>query len=129
MEDCVFCKIVRGEIPSDKIYENDNFFSVPDINPVVKGHSLVLSKKHFETLLDMPSSLGQELLDCIKKTAIKIMDKEKADGFNIVGNNFESADQIVKHVHFHIILRKKGDGTRLKLMKGERSISREKKIG
>ncbi len=78
MDDCVFCKIVNVEIDSERIYENDNFFSIPDANPVVDGHSLVISKKHFENSLDLPSSLGPELLDCIKKTATKLIDKTKA---------------------------------------------------
>lgn len=108
-DDCVFCKISKS---NDKkvIYENDNFFSIDDIKPIVNGHTLVISKKHFETTLDLPSSLGHELIDCIKKTTIKIMEREKFDGFNIVNNNFESAGQIVKHLHFHILPRKKDDG-------------------
>lgn len=109
MEDCIFCKIARGEVESEKIYENDNFLSMPDANQVIDGHSLVIPKKHFETSLDMPASLGQELLDCIKKTSIKLMEKYEGEGFNIVNNNFESAGQVVKHVHFHILPRKKGD--------------------
>lgn len=111
MDDCVFCKIAKGEIDSVKIYENDNFFSVPDANPVVDGHSLVISKKHFKTFLDMPDSLGPELSDCIKKTATILIDKTKAQGFNVVNNNFESAGQVVHHLHFHILPRKKGGKT------------------
>jgi histidine triad (HIT) family protein len=108
MDDCIFCKISRGEIPAEIIYENDNFFSIPDRNQQIEGHSLVISKRHFPTVLDLPSSLGTELLDCIKNTAIKMIDKEKADGFNVVSNNLESAGQVVGHVHFHILPRKKG---------------------
>ena len=110
MEECIFCKIVKGEIPTEKIYENDNFFSIPDHKPKVKGHSLVISKKHFKNSLDLPNTLGQELLDCIKKTAMKLMEENKAEGFNVIGNNFAVAGQIVKHVHFHILPRKKDDG-------------------
>ena len=109
---CVFCKISNGEIPSDKIYENDNFFSVPDANPKVEGHSLVISKKHFKTTLDLPNSIGSELLDCIKQTSLKLMEKYDASGFNVQNNNFEVAGQLVKHVHFHILPRKEGDGLR-----------------
>lgn len=116
MEDCVFCKIASGEIPSEIIYENDNFLSVPDANPQIKGHSLVISKKHFGTILDLPSTAGLELIDCIKKTALKILDKEKAEGFNLVQNNFESAGQVVKHLHFHILPRKENDGRSLNLI-------------
>ena len=107
--DCIFCKIAKGEIPSKKIYERNNFFSIPDANPIVKGHSLVISKKHFDNILEMPSSLGRELLDCVKQTAIKLMKEQKIDGFNVINNNFEAAGQVVKHVHFHIIPRKKED--------------------
>lgn len=108
VKDCIFCKIAKGEIPSEKIYEDDNFFSIPDANQQVEGHSLVISKKHFETILDLPSTLGTELLDCIKKTALILIDKHKSEGFNIVNNNFECAGQIVKHFHIHILPRKEG---------------------
>jgi len=79
-------------------------------NPKVEGHSLVISKKHFETVLDLPVSLGSELLDCIKKTSLELMKKFEANGFNVMQNNFEIAGQVVKHVHFHILPRKKNDG-------------------
>ncbi len=108
--DCIFCKISKGEIKNKRIYENDNFFSVPDINPKTKGHSLVISKNHYENLLDMPQSLGQELIECLKKTAEIVLKENKAQGFNVVNNNFEVAGQVVKHVHFHILPRKKDDG-------------------
>jgi histidine triad (HIT) family protein len=110
-KDCIFCKIAQGEAKQGKfIHENDNFFSIPDASPVAKGHSLVISKKHFETVLDLPSTIWPELSDCIKNTALKIMEKEKAEGFHVNNNNFPAAKQIVKHVHFHIIPRKKNDG-------------------
>jgi len=109
-DDCIFCKIARGEIPAKRIYENDNFFSISDAKPAGEGHSLVISKKHFENSLDMPSTLGVELLDCIKKTSLKLMKEFNADGFNVLNNNFESAGQVVKHIHFHILPRRKGDG-------------------
>lgn len=113
MDDCVFCKISKGEIPSEKIYENDNFFSVPDVNQQIDGHSLVISKKHFETILDLPSTVGAELLDCIKMTSLKLIEEHKSEGFNVVQNNFECAGQAVKHIHFHILPRKKEDGKTL----------------
>jgi histidine triad (HIT) family protein len=109
-ENCIFCRISKGEIPSKRIYENDNFFSIPDANPVVLGHTLIISKKHFENVLELPESLGAELLDAIKKTSDILVREHKAEGFNVINNNFEAAGQIVKHIHFHIIPRKKGDG-------------------
>ena len=109
-EDCIFCKIAKGEIPAKRIYENDNFFSIPDANPKVEGHSLVISNKHFENVLEMPNSLGSELLDCVKKTAMKVIGEQKAEGFNLINNTMKAAGQIVDHVHFHIVPRKKDDG-------------------
>jgi len=111
--DCIFCKISNGEISVKKIYENDNFISFPDMNPRVEGHSLIIPKKHFRTTLDIPNSLGQELIDCIKNTAMKILDETKSTGFNVLNNNYESAGQAVHHVHFHIIPRKKDDGLKI----------------
>jgi histidine triad (HIT) family protein len=117
-EDCIFCKIAKKEIPARKIiYENDNFFSIPDANPAIEGHTLVIPKKHFKTILDLPNTLGPELLDCIKKTALKLMKKYKAEGFNVANNNFPCSGQIIHHVHFHIMPRKEKDGRRLHLDK------------
>jgi len=109
-DNCIFCKIAEGIIPSEKIYSNDNFFSVSDANPIVIGHSLVISKKHFKTMLDIPDSLGSELLDCIKKTVLKLKNKDNFEGFNILNNNFKVAGQLVPHFHMHILPRKNNDG-------------------
>ena len=109
-KDCIFCKIANKEISSKRIHENDNFFSIFDLNPKVEGHFLVISKKHFENIFEMPSSLGSEFLDCVKKTAMKIMKEQKSEGMNVVVNTMESAGQVVKHFHAHILPRKKGDG-------------------
>lgn len=102
-----------GEIPVKKIYENKSFFSIPDKNPRTKGHSLVISRKHFETILELNSTLGSELIDCIKGTVMKLMKKGNFDGFNVINNNFEAAGQFVKHFHVHIIPRGKGDALRV----------------
>ncbi len=117
MEECVFCKIVRGELPTKKIFETDNFIAIPDAFPQVEGHSLIIPKKHFESCLDLPSNLGEELVYCVKEVALRLMKEFGCDGFNLLNNNFESAGQVVKHVHFHILPRKKGDGE-LKFCKG-----------
>jgi|TARA_Y100000310_G_C20324725_1_gene642407 histidine triad (HIT) family protein len=117
-EDCIFCKIREGELPNEKvIHENDNFFSIFDVAPQVEGHALIISKRHFETVLDLPGSLGQELLDCIKNTALILIKEKNVDGFNIVQNNFESAGQVVKHFHVHILPREKDDECFLSLEK------------
>lgn len=110
---CIFCKISGNEIDAKKIYENDNFFSIPDANPITEGHSLVISKAHYETTLDVPSTLGPELMDCVKQTALNVMKDTESNGFNIVNNNKKSAGQVVFHAHYHIIPRKEGDGLKV----------------
>ena len=110
MKNCIFCKISLREVSVEKIYENDSFFSILDANPQVEGHALVISKKHFDNLLELPVLFSSNLLDCLKETAIILMKKYDAKGFNIINNNFEVAQQIVNHVHFHILPRKEGDG-------------------
>ncbi len=112
-KDCIFCKIAKGEIPSEKILETDNFFAIKDIHPKTKGHSLVISKKHYQTLLDVPSSLFGEFLEAGKKLALQLLKEEKAEGFNLVINNYKVAGQLVPHIHLHILPRKKDDGFRM----------------
>ena len=107
MTDCVFCKIARKEIPVDIIYESGNFIAIPDANPKCKGHTLIIPKKHFVNIIDMPSVLGSELLDTIKKVA-EIRFKEGASGFNIIINTGKEAGQIVMHAHIHLLPREKG---------------------
>ncbi|MFH1801683.1 MAG: HIT domain-containing protein [archaeon] len=113
MKDCIFCKISGGKVPTEKIYENKKFFSIFDIDPIVEGHALVISKEHYDTLFNLPENTGEELIDCLKKTTSKIMKRENCDGFNIVNNGFEAGGQIVGHIHFHIIPRKKDDGLKI----------------
>ena len=109
MENCIFCKIANKKIESDIIYENDNFIAFPDANPKVKGHTLIISKKHFVNIMDLPASMGTELIDAVKAVA-EIRLKEGAEGFNIIQNNGEVAGQVVNHLHFHLLPRAKGDG-------------------
>lgn len=110
MGDCVFCKMANGKISVEKIYENDNFFSIFDREPEVPGHSLVISKKHFETALDLPNSLGSEFLNCVKETTLILIKKYKATGFNLISNGFKDGQQVIPHFHVHILPRKKDDG-------------------
>ena len=110
MEDCIFCKIVNKEVGSKIVYEDDNFIGFLDINQVAEGKTLIIPKKHYKTLLDIPSSLGNEMLAAVKKVSLKLINDGKAEGFNILMNNFEVAGQVVPHAHVHIIPRKKDDG-------------------
>jgi histidine triad (HIT) family protein len=112
-KNCVFCKIVKGEMKSDRVGESDNFIAILDINPKVKGHTLVMPKKHFVTLLDISDKLGNEMLEFVKKISSKLMDNKLGDGFNILMNNLDVAGQVVMHAHIHVIPRKDRDGIRL----------------
>lgn len=110
MEDCIFCKILKGELPSCKLYEDEHCIVILDIFPVSHGHSLIISKKHFDTLLDAPYDTVCRLLEPVKKTAAAVVKATKSDGFNLIQNNHRAAGQLIPHLHFHVIPRKAGDG-------------------
>ena len=107
-QDCIFCKIIAGEIKQDIIYSDDNFVVMPDKFPVADGHCLIIPRKHYATILDMPSTLGTELLGIVKAQSLRLIGEKKADGIKLVNNNFEAGGQIVPHFHLHIIPEKKG---------------------
>ena len=110
MEECIFCKISRGEIESGKLYENNSFFSIPDKNQKIKGHSLVIPKEHYETIEDLKHELGGDLLDAIQKTMDKLSNEDSSvEGFNVINNCGEAAGQAIKHVHFHVLPRREGE--------------------
>lgn len=110
MVECIFCKISGGEIESNKIYENDSFFSIPDKNQKIKGHSLVIPKEHYETIKDLKKELGEDLLDAIQKTMNKLSKEDSSvEGFNVINNVGEAAGQVINHVHFHILPRREGE--------------------
>ena len=108
MENCGFCKIIKGEIPSEKVYEDDEIFAFKDINPVAPIHILVIPKKHIETLLEVTeedSKLIAKIYMTINKIA-KDLGIEK-DGFRVVANCGRDSGQEVMHIHFHMLAGKK----------------------
>ncbi len=113
MHDCIFCKIVVGEVPSEKVYEDDDTLAFLDISPITKGHVLVITKKHYKDLLETPSSDLEKCILTIKKIAPKLLIALEADGFNIGLNNGEASGQVIKHIHFHIIPRYHNDNLRM----------------
>lgn len=119
MEDCIFCKIVSGQVPSKKLFETDKTQAFLDAFPAVKGHSLVIPKNHFETLLDIPEEELKDAILVAKKVSKAIVKVTNADGFNLVQNNKEAAGQLVKHAHFHIVPRFKDDGLKLHFPSGQ----------
>ena len=108
MSDCIFCKIIKGEIPCTKIYEDKNTITFLDINPVTPGHLLVVPKSHHETIEETPEEVLSTTIAVVKKVIIAL-DKLN-EGTNIGVNNKIAAGQLVPHVHFHLIPRNKGDG-------------------
>jgi histidine triad (HIT) family protein len=110
-EECVFCKITKKEIPSKIIFENNLNLAFLDISPISKGHTIIIPKKHYNTLEDIPDYELNELYKVVKKIAIMIHEKLEIDGYNILQNNFTAAGQVVKHFHVHIIPRNFDDDT------------------
>jgi histidine triad (HIT) family protein len=108
--DCIFCKIAKGEIPSAKIYEDKDFLAILDINPANKGHTLLITKKHRETLLDIDTAMLKKLMVTAQKLARNMADKLAPDGFNLFVNNGKAAGQVIPHLHVHIVPRYKDDG-------------------
>ncbi|MGB9929579.1 MAG: HIT family protein [Methanosarcina sp.] len=111
-ENCLFCKIISGEIPSKKVYEDDTVFAFLDIHPASEGHTLVAPKKHYSNFTDMSAEDVASLFEAARKITAAVEKAFSAQGSNIGINNGEVAGQEVPHVHVHVIPRKKGDGGR-----------------
>ncbi len=100
---CIFCKIVKGEIPCKKIYEDENNLAFLDIFPRTEGHSLVISKKHYMTLDEMPAEELKSFIIAVQNVIKLLKDKLTAPAYNIVSNNGSLSGQEVPHIHFHIL--------------------------
>jgi len=104
MQDCIFCKIIKGEITSLKIYEDKKVLAFLDINPVNIGHTLIIPKKHFENIYDLPEETANHIMKIAKRISIALK-KSGADGTNISINNGKAAGQVIFHFHTHVIPR------------------------
>lgn len=111
--DCVFCKIVEGQIPSTTIFEDNDFKVILDISPANLGHSLVICKHHYENLIEMPEDLVGKGFIVAKKVAKAIKEATNCDGINILQNNGVVAGQTVFHFHIHIIPRLEKDSVKI----------------
>jgi len=109
-EDCIFCKIVAGEIPSRTVYEDDNVFAFLDVNPLAPGHTLVIPKEHYERVAELPAELSASVFSAVSSLTPRIESAVDADATTIGINNGPEAGQEVPHVHAHIIPRFEGDG-------------------
>ncbi|HEM4129641.1 TPA: HIT family protein [Streptococcus suis] len=105
MSDCIFCKIVAGEIPASKVYEDDQVLAFLDITQVTKGHTLVIPKKHYRNVLDMDAEAAGQLFTAVPAIARHLKEKLGASGLNIVNNNEEAAGQTIFHTHIHLLPR------------------------
>lgn len=109
MQGCLFCKIGKGEISSQKIYEDAHSFAFLDINPCALGHIMVIPKIHSETILDLPNKEIEPFFSAVKKVAAMIHKALNPDGFTMGINHGSVSGQTIEHLHFHIIPRWKGD--------------------
>ena len=109
MSECIFCRIANGEIPSATLYEDDDFRVILDLGPASKGHALILPKSHAANIYELPDELAGKAMVLAKKMAGRMTEALECDGFNIVQNNGEVADQTVFHFHMHLIPRYEGD--------------------
>ncbi len=118
-ENCIFCKIAAGEIPSATIYEDDDFRVILDIEPASKGHALILPKEHYANLYELPEELAAKVLIVAKKVIASMTEIVGCDGYNVLQNNGEVAGQTVFHFHMHLIPRYKDDDVTIGWKHGE----------
>jgi histidine triad (HIT) family protein len=118
-ENCIFCKLANGDIPTATLYEDDDFRVILDAGPASKGHALILPKEHYKNLYELDDEIAAKALVLAKKMITKLTDVLGCDGYNIVQNNGEVAGQTVFHFHIHLIPRYEGDEVGLGWKMGE----------
>ncbi|TSE10174.1 HIT family protein [Aquimarina algiphila] len=114
MSDCIFCKIVKGEAKSRKVYETEDTYAFFDIYPTTRYHTLVIPKKHYTTIFDIPEQELRSVITSVKKVAKLFEEKLGIHNIQIISNSGAVAQQEVFHLHFHIVPRKRGDGQNIK---------------
>jgi histidine triad (HIT) family protein len=112
--DCIFCKLANGEIPTNAIYEDEDFKVIMDASPASKGHCIILPKTHAKNLLELPDAYCEKLLPLAKKCCKVLCEVLHCDGINVLQNNGEAAGQTVFHLHVHLIPRYEGDAVHIK---------------
>lgn len=109
-EDCIFCSIVDGSVPSTTVYEADRVRAFLDANPLARGHTLVVPNDHYERVGDMPADTGRAVFDTMRRLAPAVQTAMDADGITLGVNDGTAAGQEIPHVHCHVIPREEGDG-------------------
>lgn len=112
--DCIFCKIVAGTLPSIKVYEDETTLAFMDINPIVRGHTLIIPKGHYETVLDMTPDAMADTARTTRLVALAVQETLQPAGLNIFQANKAAGGQTVPHFHFHVLPREPGDGLQIK---------------
>ena len=125
---CIFCKIANGEIPSRTLEENDKFRVVLDVGPATKGHALILPKDHYANLYELPEETAADVMKLAKKMAIRMKEKLHCDGFNLVQNNESAAGQTVFHFHLHLIPRYENDNQQINWVPGKPTAEEMDKV-
>lgn len=118
-DNCIFCKIISGEIPSFTIFEDEQFKVILDVAPAAKGHALIIPRRHYANLYELPEDMAADAMRLARRMMTSMTQKLGCDGFNIVQNNGEVAGQTVFHFHMHLIPRYHNDGEILKYIAGE----------
>ncbi len=113
-EECIFCKLAGGQIPTNSIYEDDDFKVVMDLSPASKGHCIILPKTHAKNLLELPDEYCQKILLVAKKCCKVLKEVLHCDGINVLQNNGKVAGQTIFHLHIHLIPRYEGDNVHIK---------------
>lgn len=113
VDNCIFCKIAAGEIPSTTIYEDEDFRVILDIEPASKGHALILPKEHYANLYELDDALAAKALVVAKKVITQMTEVLGCDGYNVLQNNGAAAGQTVFHFHMHLIPRYKEDDVKI----------------
>ncbi|MCR5107153.1 MAG: HIT family protein [Lachnospiraceae bacterium] len=127
-DDCIFCKLANGIIPTNVVYEDDDFTVIMDAAPATKGHCLILPKEHFANIYELDDETAGKAFKLAKKMASHLTDKLNCDGFNIVQNNGETAGQTVFHFHIHLIPRYNDDGQKIGWKPGQPSQDEQSEI-
>lgn len=118
-ENCIFCKIIAGEIPSTTVYEDEDFKAILDVNPAARGHVIILPKKHAANIFELEDSDAAKIFPIAKKIADALMKTYQCDGINVLQNNGEAAGQTVFHLHVHVVPRYYEDDVNIQWKPGD----------
>lgn len=112
-DDCIFCKIAKGDIPSATIYETGDFKCILDVAPANKGHALIITKEHYDNIFQLDAETAAKIFSFATVAAKAIKEETGCEGMNVLQNNGAVAGQTVNHFHLHLVPRNEGDGVNM----------------